>query len=158
MVDAAGCRAIMSATQNSRATQGTEQQEERREQGQAERTTCTAGRAQIAACCRSAPAAESRATTLELEWWASGKAGGRQLVAAGAAEVTADGSRGAAAVASQRGRPSTRGCSGHPGGPRGGRKTSRSRSAIFTFACLCLPSASLTESSLNLPFVLSNSH
>ena len=74
---------------------------------------------------------QSRATTLELEWWASGKAGGRQLVAAGAAEVTADGSRGAAAVASQRGRPSTRGCSGHPGGPRGGRKTSRSRSAIF---------------------------
>ena len=29
---------------------------------------------------------------------------------------------------------------------------------FFTFACLCLPSASLTESSLNLPFVLSNSH
>ena len=38
----------------------------------------------------------------------------------------------AAAVASQRGRPSTRGCRsyGHPGGPSGGRKTSRSRSNI----------------------------
>ena len=35
---------------------------------------------------------QSRATTLELEWWASGKAGGRQLVAVGAAEVAADGS------------------------------------------------------------------